>query len=87
MFDFIKALFRPKEISNPFLTFPKSTVEVPMPPVKPTKKDCQCRDDLQEVKYKKMEELAYFLAEADGFRKEPLSYWLQAEEIVRKEVG
>jgi len=83
MFEFIKKIFIHKEDKVDF----GSTIDVPMPPCKPTRKDCYCRTDLQEVKYKKIEELAYYLAESDGFRDEPLSYWVKAEQQVRKEVG
>jgi hypothetical protein len=44
---------------------PKSEIEVPMPPCKPPKNQ--------------VEELAYLLAEQDGFRGEALSYWVEAE--------
>ena len=96
MLDFLKKFFgkKPKVYNVSTCTcsneagrflIPKSEVKVPMPPVQPTKN--VCRMDLQAVKYKRMEELAYYLAEADGFRGDPLSYWLKAEKQVMEEVG
>ena len=64
---------------------PKSNLNIPMPECKPTKNYVYM--DLESLKYKKMEEVAYYLAEKDGFRDTPLSYWLEAEKQVRKEVG
>ncbi|MFU8780183.1 MAG: hypothetical protein ACNA71_04065 [Kiritimatiellia bacterium] len=34
---------------------------------------------LGEVAFKQIEQEAYFLAERDGFSKDPLTYWSQAE--------
>ena len=55
-------------------SFPKSTIDVEMPPVWPLLNQYQ----------KLVEELAYLLAERDGFQQEALHYWVEAEAQIKK---
>jgi hypothetical protein len=67
MIKYLKMLFGnsgKKELCD----LPKSTIQVPMPIVKPLKNE--------------VEELAYYLAETDGFKSDALSYWNEAEKRV-----
>jgi len=44
-----------------------------------------CRTDIQVDNNKRKEEIAFCLAENDGFKKDAIDYWLEAEKIVNEE--
>ncbi len=51
-----------------------SKPNTPAKPAKPAKKGLSA-----EERYMRMQQTAYFLAERDGFQRDPIEYWLAAE--------
>lgn len=77
MFRFIKGLLgidtKPTKETD---CFPESTGEVTMPPTKPPSNQRQSM----------IEQAAYLLAHQDGCRREPIEYWVMAEQQIDMQI-
>ena len=78
MLEYIKLLFGndAKPPKGAYSSFPESTVEVPMPPTKPPSNQRQSM----------IEQAAYLLAHQDGCRREPIEYWVMAEQQIDEQI-
>lgn len=77
MLKYLKMLFSWGEVAHEpkgHYCLPETENTTPMPPVWPPSNQYQ----------KLIEELAYNLAEKDGFQKEALHYWVEAEKQINK---
>ncbi len=78
MFGFLKRIFGEKvvEPKGAYSSFPESNVDVPMPPTKPPSNQRQSM----------IEQEAYLLAHQDGCRREPIEYWVLAEQRIDAQI-